>query len=197
MCVNWLCFGLEQRSYVSPFFRCGFSRGPGLPPSLGHAVLDELHHLHHHQTNCGPGTSRGLESTGRGHSLGGRPSACPGPGWVSKVSSSTKSMNSLSKRSKSQVPLLSLTVSKWVVIPQSLRGTRLWLVKVTASFSVSCLQCCINVNKVTHAQGWSISKLVVGNDCYLKHLHANHDNFSEMSTRINFRIHDVFDRHGC
>lgn len=76
-------------------FRCGLSGGPGLPPGLGHLVLDQLNYLHHHQTNCGPGTSRCFQPAGRGHSLGGRSSTCPGPGWVSKVSSSSKSLNSL------------------------------------------------------------------------------------------------------
>lgn len=66
--------------------RCGFCGGTGLPPGLGHPVLDQLHHVHHQQTHPGPEPSGRLRQGGRGGSVGGRPSTRAGPGWVSEVS---------------------------------------------------------------------------------------------------------------
>lgn len=79
-------FSLNPASTFFRSFRCGFSGGPGLPPGLGHLVLDQLHHLHDHQTNSGSDASRCLRAAGRRQSLGGGPSTRPGPGRVSKVS---------------------------------------------------------------------------------------------------------------
>ncbi len=105
------CLESEQMSYVCLCcFRCGFCGGLGLPPCLGHLVLDQLHHLHHHKTNSGPPKSRCLQAAGCGHSLGGRPSACPGPGWVSKVSSSSEALITLSFTLSIHIIVLSINV---------------------------------------------------------------------------------------
>lgn len=72
------------------FFRCGISGGVGLPPALGHPLLDQLHHLHHQPTDAGSEPSGRLQPAGRGHAVGGRPSSRVGPRRVSKVSTSTQ-----------------------------------------------------------------------------------------------------------
>lgn len=72
--------------------RCGFSGGPGLPPGLGHPVLDQLHHIHHQQTHPGPKQSGCLREGGSDQALWGRPPTRVGPGWVSEVSRSFNSI---------------------------------------------------------------------------------------------------------
>lgn len=72
--------------------RCGFCGGAGLPPGLGHPVLDQLHHVHHQQTHPGPEPSGRLRERSRGHSVRGRPSTRAGPGWVPKVSHAFKTV---------------------------------------------------------------------------------------------------------
>lgn len=65
--------------------RCGVSGGPGLPQSLGHSVLDQLHHVLHHQAHGGPAAPWGVQPRGRDHHGWGRPPPRAGPGWMPKV----------------------------------------------------------------------------------------------------------------
>lgn len=81
-----------QRGVCECPSRCRFSGGPGLPPGLGHPVLDQLHHVHHQQTHPGPKQSGRLCEGGCGHALRGRPPTHGGPGWVSEVSRSFNSI---------------------------------------------------------------------------------------------------------
>lgn len=81
-----------QRSVCECPSRCGFSGGPGLPPGMGHPVLDQLHHIHDQQTHSGPKQSGRLCKGGRGHALRGWPPTHGGPGWVSEVSRSFNSI---------------------------------------------------------------------------------------------------------
>ena len=69
-----------------PLLRRGFSRGPDVSPSVGHPVLDQLHHLHYIPAHGGPDPKRGLQPGGGGHHVRGRPSQSVRTGRVPEVS---------------------------------------------------------------------------------------------------------------
>ena len=74
-------------SPLSPPPRRGVGGGPGVPPGLGHAVLDELHHLHHQPPHGGPEPLGGLQPQHGGHHVRGRPPPRLRAGRMSGVSS--------------------------------------------------------------------------------------------------------------
>lgn len=100
---NWTLFTLPQfgDGIFFLFFRCRISGGPGLPPAMGHPVLDQLHHLHHQPTDAGPEPNRRLQPAGCGDAVGRWPSSRVGSRRVSKVSTSTPSPRHLFRNQKS------------------------------------------------------------------------------------------------
>lgn len=52
---------------------------------MGHIILDQLHHLHHYPSHCGPESLGGFWARCGGHYVRWWPSAGVCAGWVSKV----------------------------------------------------------------------------------------------------------------
>lgn len=70
--------------YVS-VCRCWVSGGLGVSSGLGHFILDQLHHVHHHPSHCGPEPLGGFRPGHCGQHVRGWPPAGVRPGWMSEV----------------------------------------------------------------------------------------------------------------
>lgn len=110
--------GVSCALSVTVSCRCRVSGGPGLSQSLGHSVLDQLHHVLHHQAHRGPAAPRGVQPRGRDHHVWGWPSPRAGPGWMPKVCVSSLLQHPNSCQNAllyfSQLILLSPTKVDWI-----------------------------------------------------------------------------------
>lgn len=68
--------------------RCRLSGGFGLSPGLGHAVLDQLHHLHHYPAHGRPEPLGSRWQAHGGHHVGRRPPPSLCLRWVPEVGAS-------------------------------------------------------------------------------------------------------------
>lgn len=75
--------------FSAPSTRCRISGGLGLSPGLGHAVLDQLHHLYHHPAHGRPEPLGRRWQTHGGHYVRGRPPPSLCLGWVPGVKAIT------------------------------------------------------------------------------------------------------------
>lgn len=58
----------------------------GVSQSLGHFILDQLHHVHHHPSHCRPEPLGGFRPGQRSNHVRRWPPAGIRPGWMSEVS---------------------------------------------------------------------------------------------------------------